>query len=1088
MSEPWQAAARQKDKDGGKAAEGATGKNGKRCHLCGATGSGRWYGVSAEVRKCDPCYAREYNIRRRQGHVLTGKTHTAKGNEKEGDSAPENDGKKVADLAKTAMDSRGEKQKQKGASPNSLETSPKKKGAGHSLATREPGLCIDCGATESSSWHRGPGGPKTQCRKCHDLQGGGPCHVCGTRDTCMWYGGPKGPKTTCSTCYRKYLKGKKDGALAHARPATKGSKRAVPSPQKTVNMDMAAVGGVSLDSELVSRRVGIWWPIDGVYNKGRVIRYTKWNSSHEVLYDDGAREFLTLAKEHWKLLESDDESESEEEGDEEEESEGEEESEEENESEEAQESEGMERGEEEARAEQYGREENGAQGGGQSDGEGETDTEETDTGIHKNSSPVEQRRRGDVSAGVRKTRARSSGGVATGASSEREGAATGDAAEGGLGAEREQPPAGHGQEIVSAVLKMVSEMDQAGGSGGEGLERESSERDGGSRGEAVNGETRVGVGAADEGAAGREAGLAIVTYQASPFAGLVQPQPAPWLPRLDDSSEGFRRDSTSQPPAHKARLAPSSESVRETPPVAADAATEGLGEEPRAALGDGAGKARADGQPSELGTGEGANETNISEELNKSPAESEPTNGCSEGGDGPAAAEKAPELPPGSEEPLGTEEVGPGPLVETAEGVTGSAAEDGAPIPPAAMIGPGSVIVSGVSSAVWEGESTVREEGRGARTETESGENGSAKPELGTETELRAAEADPNEGGSAEGIAGDEGLVEGVLLPGTVWGGDASLQRAESSEGRPVVAGAGASEQDAGKQLAEAEPDHDEDEPQGDQANASQPAAEGGGQIVVASEDATWQPEEGSLWAAYAKQLLPGGFLWGAYADALPSESQRTFAARGPSEDQGPSEQRGPSRSVNVRAADTHGTSEHLGLSESQWASERPHVCANCGFCEGGAVTFPGGPPGRLGMPLWGGAEPCARVPISVLREWIQGAGGVGRATESPLVPAVGSRGTFEELELTPRAGMKRGRQWPGASAAAPLQIRGPSSGGIAEPSPGGGPLEGSLKRARGPGGSKAAGGDVRDNALRGGAAAAVGGDRVVSLGDSEVG
>jgi hypothetical protein len=147
----------------------------------------------------------------------------------------------------------------------------------------EPGQCAVCGTREASSWHNGPGGP--ECRNCHDLQGGGPCHLCATTSTCMWYSGPNGPKTTCSTCYKKKAKAKAGSLFQGAAPAAgKGKlrtgvetqKRAMSKSAKPLKGERGSGTGIKVRSvntgdvgklaraQLVSHRVGVWWPMDKV--------------------------------------------------------------------------------------------------------------------------------------------------------------------------------------------------------------------------------------------------------------------------------------------------------------------------------------------------------------------------------------------------------------------------------------------------------------------------------------------------------------------------------------------------------------------------------------------------------------------------------------------------------------------------------------------------------------------------------------------------------------------------------------------------------------------------------------------------------
>lgn len=255
----------------------------------------------------------------------------------------------------------------------------------------------------------------------------------------------------------------------------------------------------------------------------------------QVLYDDGAREFLKFAEERWKLLESEDESESEGEDDRDaQESEGrEEEVEGADESENGEDSAGEgERAETEEGAgfEPEGGENSGRReetGGGKAANRGQ---ENGQNGCAETSEAPRKWRRKSVSPAARKARARRSGGAETGAGPGGGNTKTGNGVEGGVGAEHEDPPAEHGQEIVSEVLRMVSDMERAEGASeelNEGLEGWSAERGGGVNGTDAGG-AEVGTGgsgreggAGADGAARAEAGLHIVAYKESPFASLV---------------------------------------------------------------------------------------------------------------------------------------------------------------------------------------------------------------------------------------------------------------------------------------------------------------------------------------------------------------------------------------------------------------------------------------------------------------------------------------------------------------------------------------------------------------------------------------
>ncbi|GAQ91828.1 hypothetical protein KFL_008630060 [Klebsormidium nitens] len=43
-----------------------------------------------------------------------------------------------------------------------------------------------------------------------------------------------------------------------------------------------------------------------MYEAGRVVRYTRWNGQHQILYDNGIRKFVNLTKDRWHVLDDDD--------------------------------------------------------------------------------------------------------------------------------------------------------------------------------------------------------------------------------------------------------------------------------------------------------------------------------------------------------------------------------------------------------------------------------------------------------------------------------------------------------------------------------------------------------------------------------------------------------------------------------------------------------------------------------------------------------------------------------------------------------------------------------------------------------------
>ncbi|KAI3765368.1 hypothetical protein L2E82_15400 [Cichorium intybus] len=56
-------------------------------------------------------------------------------------------------------------------------------------------------------------------------------------------------------------------------------------------------------TDLIGRRIKVWWPMDKVYYEGVVKSYDHESKKHVVLYDDGDLEVLRLDRERWKLVE-----------------------------------------------------------------------------------------------------------------------------------------------------------------------------------------------------------------------------------------------------------------------------------------------------------------------------------------------------------------------------------------------------------------------------------------------------------------------------------------------------------------------------------------------------------------------------------------------------------------------------------------------------------------------------------------------------------------------------------------------------------------------------------------------------------------
>ncbi|EMS45215.1 Sister chromatid cohesion protein PDS5-like protein B [Triticum urartu] len=60
----------------------------------------------------------------------------------------------------------------------------------------------------------------------------------------------------------------------------------------------------SSSKDLVGRRIKVWWPLDKEFYPGVVKSYDSAKKLHTVLYDDGDMEQLNMAKEKWKMIES----------------------------------------------------------------------------------------------------------------------------------------------------------------------------------------------------------------------------------------------------------------------------------------------------------------------------------------------------------------------------------------------------------------------------------------------------------------------------------------------------------------------------------------------------------------------------------------------------------------------------------------------------------------------------------------------------------------------------------------------------------------------------------------------------------------
>ncbi|XP_024357694.1 sister chromatid cohesion protein PDS5 homolog A isoform X2 [Physcomitrium patens] len=55
------------------------------------------------------------------------------------------------------------------------------------------------------------------------------------------------------------------------------------------------------DESLVGCGIKVWWPLDKKFYKGKIVDYDAKKKKHKILYDDGEKEVLNLAKERWEL-------------------------------------------------------------------------------------------------------------------------------------------------------------------------------------------------------------------------------------------------------------------------------------------------------------------------------------------------------------------------------------------------------------------------------------------------------------------------------------------------------------------------------------------------------------------------------------------------------------------------------------------------------------------------------------------------------------------------------------------------------------------------------------------------------------------
>ena len=56
------------------------------------------------------------------------------------------------------------------------------------------------------------------------------------------------------------------------------------------------------NSELIGKRIRVWWPLDKKYYKGLVTAFNSKTGKHMVAYEDGDKEKVALKKERWDIV------------------------------------------------------------------------------------------------------------------------------------------------------------------------------------------------------------------------------------------------------------------------------------------------------------------------------------------------------------------------------------------------------------------------------------------------------------------------------------------------------------------------------------------------------------------------------------------------------------------------------------------------------------------------------------------------------------------------------------------------------------------------------------------------------------------
>ncbi|KAM7266720.1 hypothetical protein ACFE04_004617 [Oxalis oulophora] len=88
----------------------------------------------------------------------------------------------------------------------------------------------------------------------------------------------------------------------HQGSEGKGTPKPKPKRKRSAEEDS---GTPHLGEEMVGKRIKVWWPMDKKYYEGVVDSYDKIKRKHKVVYTDGDKEVLRLAKQRWKSIDDD---------------------------------------------------------------------------------------------------------------------------------------------------------------------------------------------------------------------------------------------------------------------------------------------------------------------------------------------------------------------------------------------------------------------------------------------------------------------------------------------------------------------------------------------------------------------------------------------------------------------------------------------------------------------------------------------------------------------------------------------------------------------------------------------------------------